>query len=246
MGGVARPAQPAAWWATDGCAAAARAASRATTAANKRKKKKKGSEEEEQEEGEVSVDAAAAATPPGGGTFGCGGAWVLKGFTAVSLAGGHSHLTAVDARGDVWVYGSNEDGQLGDGGVEGRDAPPRLARLNGGKLSAAGAGAADARAVGAGTRAAAAAVGAGGGVSLAITPGGDLFAWGKNNAGQIAPWGGHMRKYHADPILVAGPSKPTVYAFIAAGGAMMAYEGTTLVGYGPLYSRRIPSNPNSA
>jgi alpha-tubulin suppressor-like RCC1 family protein len=158
---------------------------------------------------------------------------------AVHLAGGHSHLTAVDAQGDVWVYGSNEDGQLGDGGVEGRNAPPRLVKVNRDSLSTAqvlksdgdgGEGTSSSSSFpSSSSMAAAVTVGAGGGVSLAVTRGGDLFAWGKNNVGQIARWGVSMKKYCVTPVLVSGPSKPTTYASIAAGGGMMGYEGTTLV-----------------
>jgi alpha-tubulin suppressor-like RCC1 family protein len=79
----------------------------------------------------------------------------------VSVGGGHT--LAVDQEGNLWAWGKNDKGQIGDGSTENRNAPVKIAR-DGVRWVA---------------------VAAGLNFSLAIDNDGKLWAWGSNTAGQL-------------------------------------------------------------
>jgi alpha-tubulin suppressor-like RCC1 family protein len=86
----------------------------------------------------------------------------LTGVTAVSAGGGHS--LAVKADGTVWAWGNNDLGQLGDGSEVDRNRPVRVQGLPG---------------------PASVRISAGAGHSVVRLRDGSLWAWGRNNNGQL-------------------------------------------------------------
>jgi alpha-tubulin suppressor-like RCC1 family protein len=92
----------------------------------------------------------------------------VSGLTdAVAIAAGQSHQLAVKADGTVWAWGTNNAGQLGDGTTTNRTTPVQVIGLRGVRRVAAGED-----------------------FSLAVeddgAAGGWAWAWGVNNAGQLA------------------------------------------------------------
>ncbi|HLG60162.1 MAG TPA: chitobiase/beta-hexosaminidase C-terminal domain-containing protein [Vicinamibacterales bacterium] len=92
----------------------------------------------------------------------------ISGLTdAVAVAAGHGHQLAVKADGTVWAWGDNSAGQLGDGTTTTRTTPVQVIGLRGVRRVAAGED-----------------------FSLAVedegAAGGWAWAWGVNNAGQLA------------------------------------------------------------
>ena len=66
----------------------------------------------------------------------------VKAFTlvrAVAIAAGEKHNLAVDGNGDVWAWGKNDFGQLGDSSVVSRSTPVKVKQLTGVVQVAAGA-----------------------------------------------------------------------------------------------------------
>ncbi|MBK8042926.1 MAG: hypothetical protein IPK21_09825 [Haliscomenobacter sp.] len=83
------------------------------------------------------------------------GAWV-------KIAAGRNHSLAIKTDGTLWAWGSNEDGQLGDGSTTQSNIPLQIGADNNWQDIAAGSG-----------------------FSLAIKSDGTLWAWGKNNFGAL-------------------------------------------------------------
>ncbi|MCU0290561.1 MAG: PKD domain-containing protein [Thermoanaerobaculaceae bacterium] len=81
---------------------------------------------------------------------------------AVAVATGYAFSLALTSGGEVWSWGDNFYGQLGEGTEETRVAPARITGLP--KISGIAAGAYHA---------------------LAVTPGGKVWAWGYNGSGQV-------------------------------------------------------------
>src|SRR5262249_12401094 len=105
--------------------------------------------------------------------------------------GGHS--LALDTAGNVWAWGWNAHGQLGDGTTTDRDVPVQLTSLSGATASSAG-----------------------GWFSMALKPvsgNGVVYAWGDNTSGQL---GDGTTTSHSTPAQVSGLSGINVVA-IAAG-----------------------------
>jgi len=80
----------------------------------------------------------------------------------IAVAAGQNHSLALDANGNVWVWGYNVDGELGDGTNNNRNTPEKLTLLSG--ITAIAAGYAH---------------------SLAMGTGGSVWVWGANGNGQL-------------------------------------------------------------
>ena len=95
----------------------------------------------------------------------------------VRVSGGNGHCLALDSHGDVYAWGNNHRGQLGDGTTESRDAPVQVSGL---------AGIVD---VAAGTI-----------HSLAAGADGTVYAWGCNSYGELG--NGEMLSMSTEPQVV--------------------------------------------
>ncbi len=113
----------------------------------------------------------------------------LTSVAAVAAGGdtGASHSLAVKSDGTVWAWGSNYNGQIGDGTMADQHIPVQVPGLKGATSAAAG-----------------------GEHSLAVCNGG-VWAWGYNMSGQLgdgmASW-----PYSANPTQVAGLAEMTMVA----------------------------------
>ena len=85
----------------------------------------------------------------------------------VAIFAGRDHSLAVRGDGSVWAWGYNGHGELGDGTITNRNAPVRVLRATGTALANI------------------VQVGAGANHSLALRSDGTLWAWGRNNFGQL-------------------------------------------------------------
>lgn len=114
----------------------------------------------------------------------------------VALAAGAEHSVAVDARGELWSWGRNAEGQLGDGSTDDRTTPQRITAPGG----------------------AAAAVAAGSDHSLAVDTGGGVWQWGRMSHDQLGVVSaGPAGAVLTEPEHVAG--LPPIVA-VAAGGVL--------------------------
>ena len=95
----------------------------------------------------------------------------------VAIAAGHAHSLAADANGNVWAWGLNSDGQLGNGTFASSNRPLQVPGLT------------NVIAVAAGDR-----------HSVALTIDGTLWAWGNNDFGQL---GNGTHESHSVPVQVA-------------------------------------------
>ena len=86
----------------------------------------------------------------------------LAGVTIVSVVGGESHSLALDSNGDMWAWGLNRSGQLGDGTFIDRPLPVRV--------------------TGPGTFVQ---IAAGAGHSLAQDSSGNVWSWGDGSSGAL-------------------------------------------------------------
>ena len=102
----------------------------------------------------------------------------------VSVAAGGGHSFAIDEYGNLWAWGWNGWGQLGDGtqGAAFVKSSPVLINTNG-RMN-------DAKVI---------SIVAGYEHSLAIDKHGNLWAWGKNDSGQL---GNGSRTYYSTPVLI--------------------------------------------
>ncbi|WP_158520419.1 InlB B-repeat-containing protein [Bombiscardovia coagulans] len=114
----------------------------------------------------------------------------VKRFTQISPGDGYS--TAIDSQGQLWVWGDNTFGQLGDGGTSNRSTPTKLS----------------VPAVSEFTR-----VSAGVSHSLAIDDQGQLWAWGSNASGQLGDGSG---AHQLAPVKLSVPGAGR-FVSIAAG-----------------------------
>jgi alpha-tubulin suppressor-like RCC1 family protein len=84
-----------------------------------------------------------------------------------SIFAGRDHNLAVLDDGSVWAWGANVNGECGDGTGTNRNVPVRVLRANGTPLANI------------------VQVGAGANHSLALRADGSMWAWGRNNHGQL-------------------------------------------------------------
>jgi alpha-tubulin suppressor-like RCC1 family protein len=171
--------------------------------------------------------------------------YVLSGTPASgAVAAGAAHSLALKPNGELWTWGLNSSGQLGDGTTTQRTSPVRVTSLSG--ITAVAAGASHSLAlksdgtvwafgsnaygqlgVGAAPAqsatplqitalSAVVAVAAGANHSLAITSDGRLWAWGRNSNGQL---GDNTTANKNTPIQVSVPGVPAVAITAVAGGA---------------------------
>lgn len=116
-----------------------------------------------------------AAAEPGGYA---GRSWADARSTFVA---GYAHSLTADADGNVWAWGYNELGQLGDGTLENRPTPVRVQNLS------------DIRAVAAGAY-----------HSLALHRDGTVWAWGANWNGQLGLGPDQEGRHQRTPVQVPG------------------------------------------
>jgi alpha-tubulin suppressor-like RCC1 family protein len=131
------------------------------------------------------------------------------GVSATAIAAGADHSLAIGSNGNLYAWGNNTFGQVGDGSVTQRNAPV-LVSLPAGVVPTA--------------------IAAGSALSLAIGSDGHLYAWGYNSWGQLGDGSNEQRNA---PVLVSLPAGVTPTA-IAAGGAHSLAVGSDgkLYGWG--------------
>ena len=99
--------------------------------------------------------------------------------TVVSIVTGKNHTLALTDKGEVWAWGANAAGQLGQGDLSSLTKPARV-RIN-----------APIRSIATGDT-----------HSLAIDANGRLYAWGSNNLGQLGPAQTKTAGWSAKPVRV--------------------------------------------
>ncbi|MDD5075423.1 MAG: DUF4215 domain-containing protein, partial [Candidatus Peribacteraceae bacterium] len=115
---------------------------------------------------------------------GVGGQGYLANIVAISA--GYGHSLAIDSSGNVYAWGLNEKGQLGTGTTTNSTTPVRVKGVGGG-----------------GNLTGIAAISAGYDHSLALDTNGGVFAWGKNESGEL---GNGTTTNSATPVRVKGES----------------------------------------
>ncbi|MCL2411134.1 MAG: hypothetical protein FWC97_05765 [Treponema sp.] len=129
----------------------------------------------------------------------------------VSVSTGLSHTMAITANGDLFAWGNNGSGQLGDGTTIWRHSPVRV-----------------------GTASNWASVSAGSEHTMATTVSGELWAWGLNNWGQL---GDGTTTTRLSPVRMGIGSN---WASVSAGGshtmAIMSMELTEIMESGELFA----------
>lgn len=123
---------------------------------------------------------------------------------AIAIAAGANHACAVRAAGQVWCWGANGAGQLGDGSTSPRATPVAV-------ITAAGAPLDDVRAVATGDT-----------HTCAVQRDGDVYCWGANASGQLG-----NGSVSAGPTAVATPTAPFSSAVVIAEAqvAITAFNG---------------------
>jgi len=110
----------------------------------------------------------------------------FSGRTVVAISCGASHTLALTADGAVYAWGYNYDGQLGIGTTTASNRPAEVTALSGQGVSALQAGTYH---------------------SLALTESGTVYAWGRNNEGQL---GDGSQTNRLTPVAVGGLSGRSV------------------------------------
>lgn len=136
---------------------------------------------------------------------------------AQTLACGRDHAAAVTAAGEVWAWGANDDGQLGDDfgrlghTINGFPVPPengRARKVGGLPANATGAACGD-------------------GFTVAVFADGAVWAWGKNDRGQLGTAPGDSRSVPAPvaglPAMVAVAAGDDFALALAADGTVWAW-----------------------
>ncbi|GAA0959247.1 hypothetical protein GCM10009558_077800 [Virgisporangium aurantiacum] len=140
------------------------------------------------------------------------------------IAGGHEHTLAVGPNGEVWAWGSNDRGQLGDGTRNNHPLPTRVPGIDN-----------------------AVAVAGGGMFSLAVLADGTVKAWGDNAFGQLGILAGPDV---LSPVTVPGVGSVLAVAAGNAHSLALRADGTVwgwgfnrsgALGDGTLIDRRTPA-----
>src|SRR6266852_3405575 len=105
-------------------------------------------------------------------------AWAVPVQAGAVAAAGASHVAVIDGSGNVWTWGLNTNGQLGNGSITTSTLPVQVAGLSGVIQVAAGAS-----------------------HTVALKSDGTVWAWGYNNYGQLG--NGNNSDQHA-PVQVVG------------------------------------------
>lgn len=119
------------------------------------------------------------------------------GGAATHIAGGHQHSLYLDGDGQIWAWGSNEDGELGNGTTVASNVPVRVNM--GGVLAGVEV----------------VAVAAGGRHSMALDSQGRVYSWGRNADGAL---GDGSTTNRTTPVRVAGLLANQRVSKISAGG----------------------------
>jgi alpha-tubulin suppressor-like RCC1 family protein len=150
----------------------------------------------------------------------------------VAICAGAYHTLALDSSGNVWAWGINSSGQLGDGTTTQQNMAEELTTLGGISVQELAAGAYH---------------------SLMLTTSGTVEAWGLNSTGQV---GDGTTTQRNSPVSVSGLSGVTITALAGGEGQSLALEsGGTVwawgdniygdVGDGTLTQRRSPVHLSS-
>ena len=121
-----------------------------------------------------------------------------SGASPTAISAGSNHSLAIDSNGNLYAWGLNNVGQLGDGTTNDSHTPVTITLSIGVTTTA---------------------ISAGGSHNLAIGSDGKLYAWGLNNAGQL---GDGTTNYSPTPILVSLPSGITPTAISTGGNHSLA------------------------
>ncbi|WP_244304551.1 S-layer homology domain-containing protein [Leucobacter viscericola] len=119
-------------------------------------------------------------------------------------AGGGSHSLALSDDGDVYGWGSNSYGQLGDGSLERRLLPTRVMMPESVKFVS---------------------IAAGGDQSFALTEAGELYSWGLNDQGQLGDGTQVNRLVPTKVELPAGVKFKSLSASLSAHAVALTEEG---------------------
>ncbi len=118
-----------------------------------------------------------------------------------TLAGGASHFIALQPDGTVWAWGSNNNGQLGDGSTSASPVPVRVAQLPANIV----------------------AVSAGGNHSMALTSDGNVWTWGRNDFGELGDGTTTARR---TPVAVPGLTNVAAIEMGSFHAAAIKRDGT--------------------
>lgn len=123
------------------------------------------------------------------------------GFTEISA--GKDYTIAIDNNGELWSWGKNEYGQLGDGTTDSRYSPVKVASEKKFKMISVSPMSDNQ-------------------MSFAIDTGGKLWAWGSNVMGQLGGGAASQSSYYAIPIRI---KEETSFKYISVGlGYCMAID----------------------
>lgn len=139
----------------------------------------------------------------------------ISGFTAI--AAGVNHTLALDNLGNVWAWGLNSSGQLGNNTLVNQNIPVRVLSSDGvTPLSGVSA------------------IAAGGAFSLALKSDGTVWGWGSNSNGQLGDTTLVGKTTPVQVLSADGVTPLSGITAIAAGGshALAINGGTTLYGWG--------------
>ena len=141
------------------------------------------------------------------------------GVTATAVAAGAAHSLALTSNGTthgtVYAWGSNGDGELGDGSITSSDTPVVTKLPDGVTATAVAAGASH---------------------SLALASTGAVYAWGANYAGQL---GNNSTTATDVPVLVKLPTGTTATAIAAGVDFSVALTNTGVYAWGAGFSGQL-------
>ena len=135
----------------------------------------------------------------------------------IAIAAGYNHSLALKSNGTVWAWGSNSNGQLGNGGTTNSSAPVQV--LKGASVNADESPNLER----------VAAISAGNNHSVALTSDGKVWSWGQNDKGQL---GNNSYTNSSTPVGVVG----------GGGGSASPLTGVSAISAGSDHSLALQSN----